>query len=320
MTGALAVWVAATAATPVLAQGSTNRSAGPTAAQLAERLTAMSAISGYEQAMVDSLLALVPGARRDRAGSAVVTLGRGAPRRLVTCPIDEPGFVVGGVRADGWLTLRRVGRSAAPLFDQQLEGQRVVLAGRRGPVPGVVAVRSVHLTRGRGGPAGDPPFTVDDALVDVGAVNAAGVDSLGVGVLTPVALEKRPHRYGEGRALLAAPMAGRRAACAALVRALREAPRPRGTVVAAFVVELQLGGRGLQTAMTVAAATDGAFDEVLVVDGGVAPAEAADVADSAGIRRWVLPARHVGTPVESVALAEADRFAARLAAWIGGGR
>jgi putative aminopeptidase FrvX len=36
------------------------------------------------------------------------------------------------------------------LFDQQLEGQRVTVFGQRGPVPAVVAVRSVHLTRGVG--------------------------------------------------------------------------------------------------------------------------------------------------------------------------
>jgi len=44
----------------------------------------------------------------------------------------------------------------------------VTVFGRRGAVPGVVAVRSTHLTRGR--PTGaEAPFSVDNAYVDVGA-------------------------------------------------------------------------------------------------------------------------------------------------------
>ena len=77
-------------------------------------------------------------------------------------------------------------------------------------------MRSVHLTRGRAA-AGEQPFSVDDAWVDVGAASAAEVEALGIGVLAPVALAKRPQRYGDG--LLAAPAAGRRAACAALLAA-----------------------------------------------------------------------------------------------------
>src|SRR5439155_840648 len=121
-----------------------------------------------------------------------------------------------------------------PLFDQQLEGQRVTLFGRKGPVPGVVAVRSTHLTRGR--PQRDePPFSVDNAYVDVGASSRDEVLALGISGLTPVSLTKRPHRYGDR--LLAAPNAGRRAARAPLPSAALSRPRPRGTRVVAFTVQ-----------------------------------------------------------------------------------
>src|SRR2546428_13827010 len=52
-----------------------------------------------------------PGSAKDRAGNVVLTLGRGAPKRLAVCPLDEPGYVVGNITDDGYLTLRRVGRS-----------------------------------------------------------------------------------------------------------------------------------------------------------------------------------------------------------------
>jgi putative aminopeptidase FrvX len=202
---------------------------------LTVRFAGMTAVTGYEQAMTDSLLALLPGSTRDRAGNVTLTLGRGEPRRVVYCAVDEPGYVVGNVTDDGYLQLRRVVGSALqnPLYDQQLEGHRVTLFGRRGAVPGVVGVRSTHLARGRPA-ATEPPFTVDNAFVDVGASSREDVTRLGIEILTPLALTKRPHMYG--RRLLAAPAAGRRAACAALAVAALAKPRVAGTVVVAFVV------------------------------------------------------------------------------------
>jgi endoglucanase len=250
--------------------------------------------------MADSLVALLPGAARDRVGSVVVTLGRGTPRRLAACPLDEPGYVVGNVTDGGWLTLRRIGRPtttpAAPVwgyYDQQIEGHRVTLFGDRGPVPGVVGVRSTHLTRGRP-TAADLPFTVDDAYVDVGAASAAEVTGLGLDLLTPVALTKRPHRYGPAGGLLAGPGAGRRAACAALAAAVLAKPRARGTVVVAFTVQsLQTSDAGLSAVKRLL----GPFDEVNAVS---------------------LPAKFTDTAVETVALADADALMRRLVEWMAG--
>ncbi|HEU5466211.1 MAG TPA: hypothetical protein VFU75_04935, partial [Gemmatimonadales bacterium] len=196
------------------------------------RFAGFTTVSGYEQAVTDSLLTLFPGATRDRLGDVSITLGTGSPRRLVSCPLDEAGFVVGGITSEGYLTLRREGRVASPLFEQQLEGHRVTVFGASGPVPGVVGVRSVHLTRGR--VPNETPFTVDDAYVDIGASSAADAAALGVRLLSPVALSRRPHRYGEG---MAAPAAGRHAACAALASALLSHPKVTGSVVVSFTVQ-----------------------------------------------------------------------------------
>src|SRR5207237_8566425 len=100
----------------------------------------------------------------------------------------------------------------------------------------VVAVKSTHLTRGRSAPGTpDPVFTVDNAYVDVGATSAAEAQGLGIAVLAPVSLAKRPQLYGER--LLAAPVAGPRAACAAPTAALQAKPKVKGTVVVAFTVQ-----------------------------------------------------------------------------------
>ena len=209
--------------------------------ELSERLVGLTAVSGYESAVTDALLEVLPEAERDRAGNVLLVLGPGAPKRMIACPIDEWGFIVGAITDEGYLRLRRVGNGAPVLFDQSHEGHRVSVQGREGQIPGVVSIPSTHLMRGRTLP--DRPFHVDDAFVDLGASSRDEVRDLGVDLLDAVAIEKLPHRYGES--LLAAPFAGERGACAALAYALQQRPAVSGTVVAAFLVESRLADRGL---------------------------------------------------------------------------
>ena len=288
------------------------------------RLASVPAVTGYEQALVDTLLRLLPNARRDRAGNVRLQRQGGSVRRLVVCPLDEKGYVVGQLRADGYLTLRRAPGRVTPSFDQQLQGQRVTIQAVRGPVPGVVAVRSIHLTRGRDAPS-DSGFTVDQAYVDVGAESVADLTRLGIKLLAPVTLTKRPQVYGSN--LLAAPAAGRRAACAALLLAFRQSTVRAKTmppVTMAFVVEQELSRRGLYTIANV----DGPFDETLIVDGRTGPLGSLRkevVTDSTRqakplgkVRQWSVPVRYAGTPVETVSLIDADSLRAALGRWIGG--
>jgi hypothetical protein len=210
------------------------------------------------------------------------------------------------------------------LFDQQIEGHRITIQGVKGPVPGVVAVRSVHLTRGREG-LPETPFSVDDAFVDVGAVSSAEVDRLGIRVLSPVTLTKRPHRYGP--ALLAAPAGGRRTACAALLLAARQSrlqAKLLPPVIVAFAVQHQLSFRGLAIIGNVA----GPFTETLIVDGApgsfgrLVRSVASDTMSWPGslgrVLQWGLPVRFAGTPVEAVSLTDADSLRAALVRWLGG--
>lgn len=295
-------------------------SAQADAGVLAERFTRMTAVTGFERAALDSVERLIPGARRDRAGNVVLERGTG-PATLVVCPFDEAGYVVGGIRDDGWLTLRRVGRAPGPLFDQYHEGQRIMFFGAKGALPGVIAVHSTHLQRGRGG--NESPFGVDDAFVDIGATTGAEARAAGARVLSPVASLKQVVRYGDG--LLAGPSAGRRAACAALVAAVTGAPAPvPGKVVVAFAVEQELGQRGLRTLANVA----GPFERTLIIDGAAGtPGSIVVRNDTAATRalprlgavmRWSLPTRNGGTPVETVSLADVAALRSQLMARIGG--
>jgi endoglucanase len=281
----------------LLAVRPSGRLPAQTVDALARRFAAMTAVTGYEQAMTDSLLTLLPGSARDRAGNVTLTLGSGAPTRVVFCPLDEVGYVVGNITDDGYVMLRRVGTVPLPnpIYDQQLEGQQVTLFGRRGPIPGVVGVRSTHLTRGRPA-ATESPFTVDNAIVDVGASSRDEVLRLGIAMLTPVALTKRPHVYGTR--LLAAPAAGRRAACAALAAVVLSKPRVRGTVLVAFVVQTRYQRDDLATLSNLHGPID-------IVRESTMPLVAS------------LSVKFEDTTVETVDLADADVLMKNLVRWFG---
>jgi len=303
-------WLPNSAAAWLLALAAARPAAAPAQGldSLVMRVGAMSAVTGLEGAMADTLLTLLPGSHRDRAGNVVQVRGSGEPVRVAACPMDEMGYVIGGVTTEGYLTLRRVGGTAVgPLYDQFLEGQRVTVFGRRGAVPGVVGVRSTHLARGRAG-GDDLPFNLDNAYVDIGAASPRDVAALGIAVLSPLTRAKNVHRYGSQGGLAAAPWMAQRAACAALLSAARRATPGPGMTIVAFTAQRHMANTG---AAFLALNYPGA--EVITV--GAA-------ADSSGAGRvtsgWGLSARYLRTPVETVALADIAQLEDRLAAWLGG--
>ena len=245
------------------------------------------------------------GPRGELAPAEATVPAYGASRRYTAAPIDGRP-IAEAVTGKKLVIVSLTGPDA----------QRDVLMGDKGPVPGVVGVRSVHLTRGRS--SSDEPFTFDDAFVDVGASSADEVAALGIRITTPFVLAKTPQAYG--KELLAAPSVGARAACAALVRAA--SARPRGTVVIAFVVEQGLSARGLLAVGNASAP----FDETLVLDAG--RGTRAVEADSmrqprhgeplGKLTRWRLRDRFDGWPAATVSLDDVAALETRLRDWIGG--
>jgi putative aminopeptidase FrvX len=305
------------------------------------RLASLTAVTGFEDAAAESVLAWLPGAELDRAGNVIWKSGSGGPVRLAACPLDEPGHVVAGVTAEGYLTLRRAGRPPPGTSPERfLEGQRVTVFGAAGAVPGVVGVLSTHLQRSRSGAEGHvpgrEPLPLDDALVDVGASSAEEVDALGLRVLAPVARVKAPLRYG--RDLVAAPSAAARGACAALLAAARLAAQEGirdGAAVAAFTRRRYFGWDGAAFAVASAAGTEApgppgaGVQAVLLGDpapddslgrGAYSIAEGGPEGfpDLARVVRWSLPARYVSSPVETVSSSDVEHLSRRLAAFLTG--
>jgi len=316
----------------------------------------VAAVSGRERPAADFIAGRLAGlpASRDALGNVVLTAGSGEPRRLVACALGEPGFIVSAIQEDGYLRVAPVGGPVGALWAQSFEGQTVVIGGAQGWRAGAVVLPSVHLRQG-GGPR-ERPFSVEDLYIDAGAASAAEVAAMGIRLIDPVALIRRPMKLAGG--LLAAPAAARKGTCAALAdvaRRYKDAPGA-GTVVFAWTVSDEVNRSGLQHV----ARERGPFQEVLLMDSGfgweaaegkppvsrplptpgsgpigagklpegfagltvaphLEPSRGAAIDwGKARVGYLGLPARNPGTPVETIAFHDAEALADILLQALGG--
>lgn len=281
--------------------------------------------------------------RRGRLGNLVLVLGSGSPRRLLTAPLDEPGYVVSQIQANGYLRVAPVGGGAAgALYHQFLEGHDVRIGTASGPRDAISTVPSSHYDNLRAAPERTlPPFSWQAAFLDVGAGSAAAVAQQDIQLLDPLTLEKKPVLVAQQ--WVAAPAMREKAAVVALVtaaQALLAAP-PAGTTVIAWTTLDLLNGKGFEAV----ANQYGPFNEVYRFDRNLeaeAPGTGQFLADQeftslpgqtlaqptrparkpvlpntqlANAHTYLLglPARYAHTPVEAVAVADVQQL---IRAWL----
>jgi len=210
------------------------------------------AVSGYENQLADTIRVNLKDLHpaTDNLGDVIVTIGSGAPHRLIVAPIDEPGFVVSEITPDGYLRVQRLPQGGLPpVFNEMYSAQPVRIETTAGKwIDGVVAGLSVHLQPGRT----NPPKTADieNIYVDIGASSAAEVRQAGVDVLDPIVINRRLMTLA-GEEMAGASI-GDRFGAAALVGVLSnvDPTKLKGTVTVAFVVQQRTGARGLQRILT----------------------------------------------------------------------
>lgn len=233
------------------------------------------AVSGSEGELVEKirtkLAAFHP--EVDNLGDITVTLGSGAPRRLVVTPIDEPGYVVSEITDEGYLRLQRLPQGGLPvIFNALYNAQPVKVRTSSGKwLDGVTAGVSVHL---QGERANAPKATeIENLYVDIGATSAAEVRNAGVDLLCPVVIERKLRGMGFGKD--AGASIGDRFGAAALVELLREADPSKipGTLIVAFVVQQRTGARGLQRILSTIPADEMIYVGRLLQGGPVAGSE-----------------------------------------------
>jgi putative aminopeptidase FrvX len=225
-------------------------------------LVATPAVSGYETQLGEKIRGRIATLHPivDNLGDITVTMGGGAPRRLIVTPIDEPGLIVSGITDDGYIRVQRLPQGGLPpIFNELYSAQPVKIETANGGwIDGVVAGLSVHLQPGRVNP---PRLTdLENTYIDVGAASAAEVRRAGIDNLSPIAINRRLFDLA-GHEFAGASI-GDRFGAAALLELLSEvdASKVKGTLTVAFVVQQRTGARGLERILTA-----NRFDEMVYV-------------------------------------------------------
>jgi putative aminopeptidase FrvX len=176
----------------------------------------------------------------DRLGNLWTTFEGSGPSVLLFTHMDQLGFIVRKIEADGFLRLERLG--GVP--ERALASQEVlVCVGEGRDVPGLIANKSHHAT------APDEKYTVvryPDLYVDCGFESRDEAEAAGVRIGTPVVYAPTSRPLGEHR--LTGPAIDDRAGCAVLIEVARAlAGRQSGpTVHVAFTTLEEFNLRGAQ--------------------------------------------------------------------------
>ena len=152
---------------------------------LLKELTEAHSVPGHEdevRAIFSDELGRAGEISADRLGSVFCTLAGDGPRVMIAGHMDEVGFMVQGVTADGFLQFLPLGG----WWEHNLLSQRVEVLTRSGAkVPGVIASKPPHFL---GAAQRREVMLIEQMFIDVGASSRAEVErDLGVSLGDPVA-------------------------------------------------------------------------------------------------------------------------------------
>lgn len=281
-------------------------------------LSRIAAVSGYEQRLSAAIAHQLRGQglhpRTDNMDDVWVTVGGGAPHRLIVAAVDQPGYVVSAIDSQGYLRVQRLPmRKPNHVFDTLRFAQPVHVVTPKGLLNGGFAGLSIHLTPGHLHP---PSMThVGNLYVDIGANSAARARAAGADILEPVALAQPPVTIGADEE--AGASAGDRFGWEALLEAAQGLAhaRVRGTTTLAFVTQQWLGGRGLARVLTELPAQE------MIFVGRINPLSRGEAGTIAGMRPGDgvaigtnAPSGAGSLPAELMSVALAHHIAARIVA------
>lgn len=234
-----------------------------------------SAVTGREEEAAQFVQSLFDQGvlKKDHLGNLVMTIGSGAPKRLFTAPLDEPGYVISSINKDGYLRIAPAGFGAyGNLYHQFLEGNDIQINTDKGPTLGVAIIPSMHFEGLRVVP--ERSKTADlwqDNFIDVGESSAEGVNAKGIHLLDPLTALKKPQII-DGK-YIAAPDAATKSAVIALAAVAKTLLNAKftGSVTIAFTTLELINGKGLEDVVN----KYGPFDEVYrfnrFLDAGLTP-------------------------------------------------
>jgi putative aminopeptidase FrvX len=208
-------------------------------------------LSGHEDRVRRHIAGLLAAegieSRADRLGNLIATFEgeAGAPSVMVFTHMDQLGFFVRKIEADGLVRVERMG--GVP--ERALASQAVLLCvGEGRDVPGVIANKSHHAT------APEEKYVVlkaPELRIDTGHGSKAAVEAAGVRIGTPVVYRPNAVELAGGR--IAGTSVDDRAGCAVLVEVARALKARKGgpTVHVVFSVQEEFNLRGAVVAAQV---------------------------------------------------------------------
>lgn len=240
------------------------------------RLIPAYGVSGSEAPVREIVKSLLPSWARpetDTAGNLWLRVGPGSgPPTVYVAHLDEVGFLVDSIRADGSLALAREGG----FFESLFEGQPALVHTAKGDVPGVFPPRDSVPRDPREVRHQPPPLRAD-----VGTTSRTATEALGITVGSTVTMPKSYQRLAGTRAT------GRsfddRAGDASLILAVRHLDRTRLRHQVIFIWTTReetglFGARAAARALGTAPARVYAIDTFVSSD---APLDAKNFADQA---------------------------------------
>lgn len=209
-----------------------------------EALCLVPGLSGHEDRVRREIAArLGLPARADRLGNLIATVPGDptAPAVMLFTHMDQLGFVVRRVEADGLIRVERLG--GVP--ERALAAQAVVLSVGATDIPGVIANKSHHATRP------EEKYTVlptPEIFIDTGHGSKAAVEAAGIRIGTPVTYRPQVIRLAGDR--VAGTAVDDRAGCAVLLEVARALEGRAGgpTVHLVWSVLEEFNLRGAQVA------------------------------------------------------------------------
>jgi endoglucanase len=222
------------------------------AAALVRELFPLPSATGNEEllaAKIQQILSPTLSFEKDNLGGLYARVGGEAAGLAVLAALDEFGYVVSGVTAEGYLTVDRPAPPPVPIYDSFLIGHPVIISTKKGLKQGIVVQPAMHvLTRERREQLANN-LTLDLIFVDIGARSEAEARGKGFEILDPITQWPDLVTLAGGRA--AGSALGQKAACAALAAAAADLGSEKLGAGATFVwmAQSRLGARGARASL-----------------------------------------------------------------------
>ncbi|MFD2443090.1 M42 family metallopeptidase [Bacillus sp. CGMCC 1.16607] len=218
--------------------------------ELLRTLTSLSGPCGYEHSvsyyLKEYLSEKVDEVKIDSVGNVIAYKkgNKAGPTVLLTAHMDEVGFIVKKIEANGLIRFEKLGGHD----DRILLAQPVKVMGANGEIPGMIGTISAHYAKF------DDPAKVrkhSQLYIDIGVSSKEEVLELGIEIGTPVTWGSEFQVIGlENKQRVRAKSLDDRAGCAVLVQVIEELQHVSfaGELIFLFSVQEEVGLRGAKTA------------------------------------------------------------------------